>query len=57
MQCRAKRPPPDLFDEEPPPIELSQSQKTQLITLLEVMLAEIVTAIAREEIGDDQDHA
>ena len=56
MQRRAKRPPPDLFDEEPPPIELSQSQKTQLITLLEVMLAEIVTAIAREEIGDDQDH-
>lgn len=57
MQRRAKRPPPDLFDAAPPPIELSQSQKKQLITLLEAMLADIATAIAKEEIGDDQDHA
>ena len=56
MQRRAKRRPPDLFDEAPQ-VDLSLSWKEQLITLLAVMLAEIATAIAKEEIGDDQDHA
>lgn len=52
MQRRAKRPPPDLFVEAPQ-VGLSLSLKKQLITLLEAMLAEIATAIAKEEIGDD----
>jgi hypothetical protein len=50
----------ELF-EDAPPVALPSAQKTQLATLLEMMLREIAmtladAALAAQEVGDDEDH-
>lgn len=47
---------PSLFDEDEPRVELAPTQKTELVTLVKVLLLEIATALANGEIGNDQDH-
>ena len=51
---------PNLFEAERPCIELRAAQKSELATVIEVLLREIATALAKAasgESGDDQDHA
>ena len=50
---------PSLFEAERPYVELGAGQKTELATVIEVLLREIAAALAkaaRGERGDDQDH-
>ena len=48
---------PSLFElvEEVPRIALAPTQKAQLATLVEALLAEIAASLARE-VGNEQDH-
>jgi hypothetical protein len=54
MMRQFERPQPSLFDE--PCVELAPAQKTELATLVKVLLLEIATALANGEIGNDQNH-
>jgi hypothetical protein len=56
MTRRFQHPQPSLFDENEPRVELAPAQRVELATLVEVLLLEIATALANEEIGNDQDH-
>ena len=49
-----QRPQPELFDQEKP-IALPETNKTELVKLLETLLAEIVATPAIREAGDEQD--
>jgi hypothetical protein len=51
---------PSLFEAERPCVELGAGQKSELATVIEVLLREIAAALAKSasgESGDDQDHA
>jgi hypothetical protein len=48
---------PDLFEQDEPRGLPALSQKEQLATLVEALLLEIAAALAKGEVGDDQDHA
>jgi len=47
---------PSLFDENEPRVVLAAAQVADLAALTEVLLREIATALAKGEIGDEQDH-
>jgi hypothetical protein len=60
MTHRSKNLQPSLFEAERPCVELGAGQKSELATVIEVLLREIAAALAkaaRGESGDDQDHA
>jgi hypothetical protein len=54
MRRQFEHPQANLFDE--PRVVLAPAQKTELATLVKVLLLEIATVLANGEIGDDQDH-
>jgi hypothetical protein len=54
MRRQFEHPQPNLFDE--PRVVLAPAQKTELATLVKVLLLEIATVLANGEIGSDQDH-
>ena len=54
MRRQFEHPQANLFDE--PRVVLGPAQKTELTTLVKVLLLEIATALANGEIGNDQDH-
>ena len=59
MTHRSKTLQPNLFEAERPCVELRAAQKSELATVIEVLLREIVAALAKAangESGDDQDH-
>ena len=56
MPRQSKCPAPSLFDENPPAVDLSPQMKMELGALVEAMLGEIATVLARKETGDDQDN-
>jgi hypothetical protein len=59
MTHRSENFQPSLFEAERPYVELGAGQKTELATVIEVLLREIAAALAkaaRGERGDDQDH-
>jgi hypothetical protein len=56
MMRQLEYPQPILFDQDEPRVELAPTQKTELATLVQVLLLEIATALANGEIGNDQDH-
>jgi len=59
MTHRSENLQPSLFEAERPSVELGASQKSELATVIEVLLREIAAALAetaRGESGDDQDH-
>jgi len=59
MTHRSENLQPSLFEAERPYVELGAGQKTELATVIEVLLREIAAALAkaaRGERGDDQDH-
>ena len=45
-----------LFAEDQSRVVLKPAQKVTLATLMQALLREIATALAKGEIGDDQDH-
>jgi len=47
---------PSLFDEDEPRVVLAAAQIVDLAALTEALLREIATALAKGEIGDEQDH-
>ena len=47
----------DLFEVDEPQATPAPAQKVQLATLVEALLIEIAVALARGEVGDDQDHS
>ena len=60
MTHRSENFQPSLFEAERPYVELGAGQKTELATVIEVLLREIAAALAKAasgESGDDQDHA
>jgi hypothetical protein len=59
MTHRSEKLQPSLFEAERPCVELRAVQKRELATVVEVLLREIATALAKAangERGDDQDH-
>lgn len=54
MRRQFEHPQPSLFDA--PRVVLAPAQKTELATLVKVLLLEIATVRANGEIGNDQDH-
>ena len=59
MTHRSENFQPSLFEAERPYVELGAGQKTELATVIEVLLREIAAALAKAasgERGDDQDH-
>ena len=59
MTHRPKNLQPSLFEAGRPCVELGAGQKSELATIIEVLLREIAAALAkaaRGERGDDQDH-
>ena len=51
---------PSLFEAERPCVKLRAAQRSELATVIEVLLREIAAALAKAasgESGDDQDHA
>ena len=59
MTHRSENFQPSLFEAERPYVELGAGQKTELATVIEVLLREIAVALAKAasgERGDDQDH-
>ena len=59
MTHRSENFQPSLFEAERPRVELRAAQKSELATVIEVLLREIAAALAKaagEESGDDQDH-
>jgi hypothetical protein len=57
MKRKNARSQPDLFERDEPCGLPALSQKEQLATLVEALLLEIAAALAKGEVGDDQDHA
>jgi hypothetical protein len=60
MTHRSKNLQPSLFEAERPCVELGAAQKSELATVIEMLLREIAAALAEaanRESGDDQDHA
>ena len=60
MTRRSKNLQPSLFEARRPCVELGAGQKSELATVIEVLLREIAAALAKAasgESGDDQDHA
>jgi hypothetical protein len=60
MTHRSENLQPSLFQPERPPVELRAAQKSELATVIEVLLREIAAALAKAASGgsgDDQDHA
>jgi hypothetical protein len=47
---------PSLFDRDEPRVVLAAAQIIDLAALMEVLLREIATALAKGEVGDEQDH-
>jgi hypothetical protein len=47
---------PDLFEQYEPRVLPDLSQKERLAILVEALLFEIAAALAKGEVGDDQDH-
>ena len=47
---------PSLFEEDTPCIDLAAEQKANLAPLVEALLHEIATALAKGESSHDQDH-
>ena len=59
MTHRSENLQPSLFDAERPCVELRAARKSELATVIEVLLREIAAALAEAasaERGDDQDH-
>ena len=59
MTHRSENFQPSLFEAERPYVELGAGQKSELATVIEVLLREIAAALAKAasgERGDDQDH-
>jgi hypothetical protein len=59
MTHRSKSVQPSLFEAARPCVELRAAQKSELAKVIEVLLREIATALAKAasgESGDDQDH-
>ena len=59
MTHRSKNLLPSLFEAERPCIELRAAQKSELATVIELLLSEIAAALAKTasgRSGDDQDH-
>jgi hypothetical protein len=59
MTHRSENLQPSLFEAERPCVELGAGQKTELATVIGVLLREIAAALAKTasgESGDDQDH-
>ena len=59
MTHRSENFQPSLFEAERPYVELGAGQKTELATVIEVLLREIAAALAKAASGgsgDDQDH-
>jgi hypothetical protein len=46
----------DLFEAATPPVTPAPAQKARLAVLVEALLSEIAVALAKGQIGDDQDH-
>ena len=60
MTHRSENFQPSLFEAERPYVELGAGQKTELATVIEVLLREIAAVLAKTASrgsGDDQDHA
>jgi Mor family transcriptional regulator len=60
MTHRSENLKPSLFEDERPRVELRAAQKSELATVVEVLLREIAAALAKAASGerdDDQDHA
>jgi hypothetical protein len=55
MTHRSENLQPSLFEAERPCVELRAAQKSELATVIEVLLREIAAALAKGS-GDDQDH-
>jgi hypothetical protein len=45
-----------LLDENKPPVVLAAAKMAELAKLVEALLLEIAAALAKGELGDDQDH-
>ena len=56
MTRRSEKLQPSLFDEDECPIELAATQMVDLAALVEALLREIATALAKGGTGDEQDH-
>ena len=59
MMHRSENLQSSLFEAERPCVELGAAQKSELTTVIEVLLREIAAALAKAasgESGDDQDH-
>jgi hypothetical protein len=59
MTHRSENLQPSLFEAERPWVELRAAQKSELATVIEVLLREIAATLAKAasgESGDDQDH-
>jgi hypothetical protein len=59
MTHRSENLQPSLFEAERPHVELRTAQKSELATVIEVLLREIAAALAKAASGasgDDQDH-
>jgi hypothetical protein len=59
MTHRSENLQPSLFEAERPHVELRAAQKSELATVIEVLLREIAAALAKAASGgsgDDQDH-
>ena len=60
MTHRSENLQPNLFETEPPRVELRAAQKSELARVIEALLREIAAALAKaasRRSGDDQDHA
>jgi hypothetical protein len=56
MTRRSENLQPSLFEEDTPRIDLAAEQKANLAPLVEALLREIATALAKGESSHDQDH-
>jgi hypothetical protein len=59
MRRRSENLQPSLFQAEQPCVELGAAQKSELATVIELLLREIAVALAKAASGgssDDQDH-
>ena len=55
-KSKGASPQPELFEEDERRVLPILPQSERLVTLLEVLLLEIATALARGEVGHEQDH-
>jgi len=56
MTRRSENLQPSLFEKDTARIDLAAEQKANLAPLVEALLREIATALAKRESGHDQDH-